>query len=464
MDSSPSERGGPVNRSGSGLRGALIATIAATVLGSATGALLPFVITYVYEPRQTDPYFLTAGSVLTLTSIITIALKGTVVPFAISWRAISPGTAWSTANRISFWMALAATGLAAAGVVVLAFVVIPLSRLGQDEARIVLQCALALLPLPALLAWCSVLSGLLYSRESYFFATWSEAFRSLSALAVMTLPMARGSIWTVAVALSVGEGVRALLLRVSARKSLGLSAADLRTSTPQPLGRYWRVSLTQVFSLSIGGLSPFIDKIFASTQPTGSVTAMELAEKLFYMPTVLLASGVGIVIGTRWAAMAEADRWDDLVDDHRRWQYRLAAVSTVVAVAAIVVIHTAEPLLYSVLNLPPGIGFSALFAAYAIGLPFAMAASLGVRLYVACSNTKLLPWFAAVLLTVNTLGDAVGVALLGLVGIGLASTAYRLVDAILFIAFSKHVICSARAERRSLEKTSSIVISPPVGR
>jgi peptidoglycan biosynthesis protein MviN/MurJ (putative lipid II flippase) len=428
-----------------------MATVGATILGSAAGALLPFAITYVYEPRQTDPYFLIAGSALIVTSVITIVLKGTVVPFAISWRSISAETAWRTANRISAYMAAAATGLALAAMVVLVFVVIPMGNLGEEEAATALACALGLVPLPAFMAWCSVLCGLLYSAERYVFATWSETFRALAAFLVLALPASAKPIWLVAVALTVGEGARALLLRVAARSTLGVPAGRLGHISPQPLGRYWRVSMAQVLSLSIGGLSPLIDKAFASAQPAGSVTALELAEKLFYTPMMLLASGVGIVVGTRWSAMAESGRWDELVVDHRRWQVRLAVGSTVVAIVSIVVVHVLTPLLYQVLNLPPSIGFAALFTAYAIGLPFAMAGNLGGRLFVACKNTRLLPLFAIVLLTVNTVGDAIGAALFGLMGIAFASSTYRLVDAVLYLSFAGYVIRSARAAAAPVE-------------
>jgi peptidoglycan biosynthesis protein MviN/MurJ (putative lipid II flippase) len=253
------------------------------------------------------------------------------------------------------------------------------------------------------------------------------------------------------VALTVGEGIRALLLRVAARKSLGVRPGVLTQSSPQPLARYWRVALLQVVSLSIGGLSPFIDKAFASGQPSGSVTALELAEKLFYTPMMLLASGVGLVVGTRWAGMVEAERWADVAQDHRRWQVRLGAVSTAVAIASIGCVYAAEPLIYQVLNIPPSIDFALVFAAYAVGLPFAMAGNLGSRLFISCKSTGLLPFFALVLVVINLVGDAVGVALYGLTGIAFASSAYRLVDAVLYLSFAGYVIRSARTWKPPLE-------------
>jgi peptidoglycan biosynthesis protein MviN/MurJ (putative lipid II flippase) len=430
--------------------------VAATVLGSATGALLPFVITNVYQPQQTDPYFLVAGSVVAVTSIFTVVLRGTVVPFAMAWRARGAGTAWTTAARISWQMAAGSTALTVVAVGVLVLVVVPRSSLTPDQARVVLECLVCLTPLPAIMTWCSVLCGLLYSADRFFLATWTEGLRSLVACAVLVLPVTGKPIWTVAAALTVGEGIRALVLRVAARNSLGLQEerdgpalqeerpAD---SAPQPLSQYWRVALTQVLSLSIGGFSPLIDRAFASTQPVGSVTALELAEKLFYTPMMLLASGVGLVVATRWARMAESGQWAHLAEDHRRWQVRFFACSAVVAVASISVVYAAESLFYRIVNLPMSIDFALLFAAYAIGLPFAMVGNLGARLFVACRNTRLLPFFALVLVTINTVGDAVGVALYGLTGIALASSAYRVVDAVLYLSFAGYVMRSARASR-----------------
>jgi peptidoglycan biosynthesis protein MviN/MurJ (putative lipid II flippase) len=443
---------GPINRAlPAGLRGAVVATVAATILGSAAGALLPFAITYVFEPGQTDPYFLTTGSLLAVASMITVVLRGTIVPFAMSWRASGAATTWRTANKISWRMASAGTVLAIIAVGCLVLLVIPHSRLTHEASSVVLQCALCLVPLPALMAYCSVLCGLLYSAERFFFATWSETFRSLLAGIVVLLPVAGKPIWAVSAALTVGEGVRALLLRVAARKSLGLRSGGLEHCSPQPLTRYWRVALIQVLSLSIVGLSPIIDKAFASGQPAGSVTALELAEKLFYTPMMLLASGVGLVVGTRWARMAEAEQWADLVHDHRRWQLRLALGSTAVAVACIVCVYAAEPLLYRALSIPHTIDFAWVFAAYAVGLPFAMAGNLGGRLFVSCKSTGLLPLFAIALLVINIIGDAIGVSLLGLTGIAFASSAYRLVDAVLYLSFAGYVIRSARAWKAPAE-------------
>src|SRR4051794_38487320 len=84
-----------------GVRRAVVGTTVATVLGSATGALLPFVISYSHSSSATDPYFLTAGSILFVTTVVTSVVKGTIVPFAVSWRTEGVASAWRADRSVA---------------------------------------------------------------------------------------------------------------------------------------------------------------------------------------------------------------------------------------------------------------------------------------------------------------------------------------------------------------------------
>jgi len=247
------------------------------------------------------------------------------------------------------------------------------------------------------------------------------------------------------VGLWVGEVVRAVALDRSWRARTRARQADAAGAVVRmrDLAPVWRVAAPQLLSMVIVSANPLVDKAFAATLARGSVTILTLAEKLFFVPQMLLSSALALVLGTRWARMALEDGPARLRDDFARVQMRVVAGAVAVSVVACALAFPLAGACERVLDVD-GSTFVTTFQLFVLGLAPALSAALSLRLFLAAKATELLPAFAVVLFAVNVAADYAGARWIGVEGIALASTVVRCVAAALYLLFLARVLARVR--------------------
>ena len=156
-----------------------------------------------------------------------------------------------------------------------------------------------------LVAVNSVSAAALYALDEFLLPTFSQAFRGALPLCVLPF-LGRGyaTVEVIALLAVMGEVGRSVLLASSvARRSRRLPADSPSGEVPPSV---WRVMAPHAINMVIIAVNPVVDRAVASSLRPGSVTVVDLAEKVSYVPTLILMSSIVLVAGTRWAGGQQA--------------------------------------------------------------------------------------------------------------------------------------------------------------
>jgi putative peptidoglycan lipid II flippase len=418
-----------------------------TIVGSAPGVLLPFLLTRWFGAGvDTDAYFLAAGASIFVASTFTIAIEPATVPHAVKARADGR----RSATR------LMRTGVAQIGIVVLlatvfvslllAFAVLPRSGFSSGQRTDTDVFMALLVPLPALAAINSMLSGIQFAFGRFVLATMSLGFRSVAALVAAASLGGGSGLRAVAVGLVVGEGLRFLVLSHACKQEIAQLPEREEVFSADGL---WRTALPAVVGMIVIGVNPLVDKIFGTGLGPGAVSLLELAEKLFYTPLTLVFSAIGVVFGVTWAELLTEGRRSDAARDYWRTQRLVAAAGVAAAVTLVAAVSLVGDRGARMAGVSSSGMFIQVFALYAIGLPFALMTNVATRLVHACRATRWLPWFAVVSVSANAVLDYVGVRWIGVGGIALSSSIVRFISMWLLVLLTRGLLDRQPSQTRS---------------
>jgi peptidoglycan biosynthesis protein MviN/MurJ (putative lipid II flippase) len=291
----------------------------------------------------------------------------------------------------------------------------------------------AFLPFPVLVAVTSVFAAAQYAMGRFAGTTASLGLRAGGGMALALLADDGQRLVAAAVGLSVGEALRLVLLvltlprdAVPWRRGWGRAHEAGRT--------FLRTSSPTMAAALIVAVNPLIAKTIATRLGPGATTLIELAEKLFYIPMVLLVAAVSRVSATVWAHRVHDP--EGLRADFWRVQRIGALVTAGVATAGAVVMLVGRPLVGSLLGLPADSPFALVFVLFIVGLPLALAGDLSGTMLITLRRTGVLPALAAVLVVVNLGTTVVGAQHLDVVGVALAGTVVRVLNAAALLYFA----------------------------
>jgi peptidoglycan biosynthesis protein MviN/MurJ (putative lipid II flippase) len=409
-----------------------------TIIGSAPGFLLPFAATTGFGAgRITDAYFFALSIANFVAVVYENVLQANVTPVLQSERVGGHSHFMAAVRRII----VQSTGAAAVTYVLVGGVTAALAvsaranwTASERHTCLVLMAYFAVYVV-ASTATAALASGL-FALGDFFVPIASMALRSLVPLVGLAITH-RGvsGIELFGILMCVGEALRAAFLA----RRLALKARSLPPGIAKPTVGVWKTGIPHAVSL-VGALAnPVIDRLVAAPLGPGSVTVLELGEKVFYAPLTALGSLFVIVAGVRWTEHSLRGG-EALGADFRRTMRRAVILGG--ATAALVV---GGALLISVVagktfaGAPTG-EFVTITALLLLGLPAGLAMSLSSRLLTATRRTRILPLFALLGVTLNVGGDLLGSQLFGLEGIALASTVMRFCSALLYLAVCRNLL------------------------
>lgn len=405
--------------------------LAGTSLGLLPGFILPFALSWhLHAGRLTDAYFLSFAIATFVATILSGVLEVSMIPAAASHMQSGTSSLMHLV-RTTIRNSLGIAALAYAPTAVVGAIIVNAQATWTTSEKhlcVVLVLIFGIYILAT--AITSVLAGTLYALGQFFAPTVSQCLRTLLPLSLMVLtPRDASGVILIASLFIGGESVRGVLLFRRLKSKMRVISGN---GTPPPPSGLLKASIPLALSLLVAAAAPLTDKVVAAPLGTGSVTVIELAEKVFFVPLVAITSSVILVAGARWANVIRAQT----VAVTRDFKQTLRRV-VVLATATAVVVGTGTTLAtviagHRVLGVD-ALQFRDLVLIFLAGLPGAAIINTGARLMTSAQRTRLLPLFGIFAFTANLLADIVGAQLLSVDGIALASTLVRSVGAGLYL-------------------------------
>jgi putative peptidoglycan lipid II flippase len=283
-----------------GLFGTASGVTLAAVLGQAPGFLLPIAIAWLLgATRETDAFFLAFALTTFFASPLIVSAQDVALPFIVANREAGGNRARyleEATTAVLLFAAAIALLLVAAGPFVLEWA----GGLRGTELALANELVWWFAAYIVVTTGASLGVGALNAEGVYVRAAVSPALRSSVVLAFLLLMSGGSGIKAVAYGYLVGELCRAWYLR---RTLASLYGRQLRLAVPPRtlLGFARQASAQMLGSAAIASM-PLIDRAWAGRLPTGSVSVLDYAERLWQVPLGFLMSGVLIVALSRWSS------------------------------------------------------------------------------------------------------------------------------------------------------------------
>jgi len=405
-----------------------------TLIGSAPGFLLPFAVARtVGIGGATDAYVFALAVAQAVATLASGVLETNVLPAAEKSRRLGGGHLVSFKRRMTR-QAVVVVALVYVAIGFASWTYVAWGTSWTHAERNLAYTVLALLlAFVCLTAANSVAAAALYALDDFLTPTLSQACRSLVPFLILALGLPDWyTLACVAAALAIGELVRGAILRIRLRRLVPDGPVPPADSVET--SEVWRWAAPSALSLLIVAAYPLVDRGVAASLPPGSVTVLDLGEKIFYVPMLVVTSSLVLVAGARWSAMRLSEP-AQVAADFRRTVLRVVWVSIGITVASIVALRLGSSLVGPTFAGQPTRNIVWITAVLLVGLPVAAVATLGARLLTSLQRTRALPLFAIWALGANVVGDFIGAHFFGLRGIAGATVASRTVSALAYVAY-----------------------------
>ncbi len=277
--------------------------------------------------------------------------------------------------------------------------------------------------LPGLVARSAfqVVRSTLEMRRDFSSAAWAQLARASSSVALLGLMPEDAGIWTLVVALVLPEGLQlAFVIRAAERKRI----RPRLSVRPPEVGELGARLLPLLAGEAGVALNFFTDKLFAANLPSGSVTALEYADRIRVIPETLFAQGMVVVWMSDWSILAAGSRVQALRQECTRailftlwWGAPLAASVWLLREPAVHLLYDRGSMDGEGLALT-----AATLGAFAPGLLPQAAGILLARMLAARGKARALMLQGLASAFINTLLNALFMPHFGLPGIALATS------------------------------------------
>lgn len=389
------------------------------ILAMLPGFLLPFVLTVILGPQVSDPFFLAISVSLILTNILgnTVELNSIVQIGRVSARTGTISRRAVRQYRRQVRKFLTVTSLLGGATLITVYSV---SILPQNLSSFVTVAVIAL-AIPLVGGEASTRSGQLIACGRQHIPILMQSARSLAPLLVVIVwPTA--SAYILVGSMVTGEIIRLVVLHFLAVRVEKTDFSDAVTLETRGLQ-------VQSISTSAVQLAPVADRMFLSSAPTGSLSAYELADKVFFAAAQFLNLGYLVGRVQRWSGLRSAPRSEG-VRNLRRDLMVLMGVSAASSVLAVAILFLLQALVQLPEEWQQGLQWSQWIL---LSLPFALVSMACSRLLVVAGRQNLLLWFAASIAATTILADWILFSFLGAIGILAAGVIVRLLASVVYV-------------------------------
>lgn len=329
------------------------------------------------------------------------------------------------ANRILGLMIAVQLGLLAAALVWMPALVGLLAP-GLAPATFDLAVALTRITFPYLffITQVTLISGVLNAHDRFWAAAAAPILLNLSMLAALSLAVlfpsaGHAAAWGVAIA-----GLLELVLVWTDAGRAGIAPRPAVPRADRELGGFFKLLGPAVVGSAGVQLAMFADTIIASTLPTGALSALYYAERLYQLPLGVVGIAAGTVLLPEMTRRIAAG---DAAGAHAT-QNRVIGLTLALAAPCAVAFLLLPDLILSALfqrgafDLAAAQRSGAVLAAYAVGLPAAVILRSVTASFYARQDTATPLWASLTGYGVNIALKLVLIAPFGVVGLALATS------------------------------------------
>jgi peptidoglycan biosynthesis protein MviN/MurJ (putative lipid II flippase) len=381
----------------------------------------------------TDAYSFALGVALFSSALFAGVLQANVLPILQRMKLLGRIAFLGRTRKITI-NATAVTGLFYALIAYASVLYIDnQSHWTQQQQQLMLITTIILAVFVLTSAVNGILSAGLNALNSFLSPAASQALKSiLPLLAIGFVSRSPEGLIIIAALLSGGELIRTFALTYELRKSASSLPripvpADYAADLP-----LWGVAASTGLASLIVGASPLIDRGVAASLHPGSVTLIDLGEKVLQVPVTIIATSFVLVAGTHWADI-RTDDIPSLRAHFHRTIIRGTVFCVLLLLAMIIALGVTRVCAGNMLAGAPTGELLSIVALLLAGLPAAFLIAAGSRLLTATRSSYLLPAFGLCAFTTNFIFDIIGAHAFGVEGIALSSTIYRYVNGILFL-------------------------------
>lgn len=397
-----------------------IARLAAlSALAKGPGFLIPVVLAAFFGAGpSTDAYFLAYGGVLLVGGTVGQPLEAAIVPFAAHALALGRSVSESFGTVMLRLGASIGIGAAVLGALLIGVGLRISHPAGVEPTRVFGFYALLA---PAAAAWCiaGLYSGAAVSGWKLEASALANGFRGLGALIGAVGGAIIHQLWPVAVGISAGECVRALVLR---RYWTAMSAALPEGESGAPEKGVLHAASHQMLAQGLLSGAQFVERFIVGGVAVAAISHVEYANRLIAVATVIFDGGVAPWLLARWATQ----RVRSTLDVNWRNVYRPLAWSTGLAGIVAATLAGGAPIVVGLVlrhgsfSVADASVVTSLLRWYAVGYWFNMNALCVERLLLARAQNRLFAGLAAVRATIRIATVLAALPSLGIFALPLA--------------------------------------------
>lgn len=409
-----------------------------SIIGRGLGFLLPLVIAALYGfTGETDAFFFANGVILFLTFIFAGVVNSVIVPFVAEARGRGDdlgkfiGSIFTTLTCV---IGLSGLVCMVAGYPLLKVV----TGFSREQFQLVYYLFLETLPLMLLVAWSSLIGGVLNALHRFSHPQISIGGRSLVTILMIFLLQGSLGIHAIPIAYLIGEASQILYLYVGLIKSEGIV---LRFSRPNKASLdFFKTASFQIAGVTMLAFNPMVDKAMASWLAAGSISLLEYAFKLFFIPATILGEGLFVVTLAYWAQQRYEGDSATLRSDVLRTVAWIGLAAAILGATLFVLRHEFTGIFYGWGSFPKArvSDLGGIFGMYILGLPAYLANVILGRALIVLKDTKSIAKVAFLKGVANVICNLLLLMLIGLKGIALSTTLVEYLGALgLYLYFNK---------------------------
>ncbi len=409
--------------------------------GKGIGLLVPFFIAAWFGVSlKTDIFFFVYAAVFYLASIFADSLESNIVPFVSKIKSEQKEKVSAFISSLFSLAFLITVGLTIILVTFARPIFGLITRFPRGSQDLLFKLFLAISPLFILMVLSSIISGLLNAYFKFWLPAISPGIRAIVCiLTVFTLKQRLG-IHSVTLGYILGEAVRLLLFLSMLIKNKICFLRWGFVFDPE-LKSFFKVLSFQVISMVVIGLNPLIDKTMASWLEVGSVSMLQYADRLYFIPVIFLSSGLIVVVLSHWSDEYYKHKNIEILRENTR---KVMGVVGVISVSLTVLFFIFSwqivRFAYARGHFPLGLlGLvRGTFLFYLAGITFYLMSQILVKAHLVLKNTKTLMKAALISFVLNIIFNVIFMRIIGVRGIAFATTITYIVTFLyLYVSFGK---------------------------
>jgi putative peptidoglycan lipid II flippase len=411
------------------------------VIARTIGLLIPLFIARWYGvSKETDAFFFAYSIVLFVTGIFSTVAEAVIVPFIAERKALGNE---SIKQFLSEIVTIAGAVILAITFLLWLFIDPALSiatNFSAVERNSVSRLVTESFFLPFFVVISSIYAGTLNAYGKFVVPVMSQALRSVVAIIIILIFRNIFGVHAIIAGYVIGECSRLFLVGLFVRRA-GIFGILWRVKVSEKLLEYLKTASLHIVSMAVVGLSPITDKFMASWLASGTVTILEYANKLYFIPVSLVTSGFTVVLLSHWSKMRYEGKDDNLWHDVKKATLVVALVGIFLTVVALAIGRPANVLIFSSKNLAPSQidQITDAFFAYVLGLTPYIVSQVYVRGLLVMKDTRSLLNIAVVLVVSNLVFDLILMKYMGGIGIALSSSVVAVIGCVLgYVLLRKH--------------------------